>query len=158
MTIRKIRREDNPHLAKMIREVFEEFDAPRLGTVYSDPTTDNLYDLFQKPGSALWVSEVDDKAVGCCGIYPTEGLGQATCELVKFYLAGSGRGKGMGKSLMQRSIESARELGYSKIYLESLPHFSRAIGMYDRLGFERLAMPLGQSGHTGCSIWMLKEL
>lgn len=158
MTIRKIRRDDNPKLAKMIREVFEEFDAPRLGTVYSDPTTNDLHDLFQKPGSVLWVTEVNGLAVGCCGIYPTEGLGQGTCELVKFYLAGSIRGHGSGKSLMQRSIESARELGYSKIYLESLPHFSRAIGMYDRLGFERLAVPLGQSGHTGCSIWMLKEL
>lgn len=157
MTIRKIRREDNPQLAKMIREVFEEFDAPRLGTVYSDPTTDDLHDLFQKPGSALWVSEIDGKAVGCCGIYPTEGLGKGCCELVKFYLAESGRGNGIGKALMQRSIDSARELGYNAVYLESLPHFSRAIGMYDRLGFERLAAPLGQSGHTGCSIWMLKE-
>jgi putative acetyltransferase len=158
MIIRKIRREDNPHLAKMIRDVFEEFDAPRLGTVYSDPTTDDLYGLFRKPGSVLWVAEVNGKAVGCCGIYPTEGLAKGYCELVKFYLAKSTRGNGTGKSLMQGAIESARELGYSKLYLESLPHFSRAIGMYDRLGFERLAAPLGQSGHTGCNIWMLKEL
>jgi putative acetyltransferase len=158
MIIRKIKREDNPHLAKMIRDVFEEFDAPRKGTVYSDPTTNDLYGLFQKPGSVLWVAEINGKAVGCCGIYPTEGLEKNYCELVKFYLAKSIRGNGSGKSLMQRSIDSARELGYSKLYLESLPHFSRAIGMYDRLGFKRLAVPLGQSGHTGCSIWMLKEL
>ncbi len=158
MIIRKIKREDNPHLAKMIRDVFEEFDAPRQGTVYSDPTTNDLYGLFQKPGSVLWVAEINGKAVGCCGIYPTEGLEKNYCELVKFYLAKSIRGNGSGKSLMQHSVDSARELGYSKLYLESLPHFSRAIGMYDRLGFKRLAVPLGQSGHTGCSIWMLKEL
>ena len=158
MIIRKIKREDNPHLAKMIRDVFEEFDAPRKGTVYSDPTTNDLYGLFQKPGSVLWVAEINGKAVGCCGIYPTEGLEKNYCELVKFYLAKSIRGNGSGKSLMQHSVDSARELGYSKLYLESLPHFSRAIGMYDRLGFKRLAVPLGQSGHTGCSIWMLKEL
>lgn len=158
MIIREIRSEDNPQLAKMIREVFEEFHAPRLGTVYSDPTTDDLYSLFQKPGSVLWVSEVNGEAVGCCGIYPTEGLEKGYCELVKFYLAGSARGNGIGRSLMQRSFESARKLGYKSVYLESLPHFSRAINIYDQLGFERLAEPLGQSGHTGCSIWMLKEL
>ena len=158
MIIRKIKREDNPHLAKMIRDVFEEFDAPRKGTVYSDPTTNDLYGLFPTPGSVLWVAEINGKAVGCCGIYPTEGLEKNYCELVKFYLAKSIRGNGSGKSLMQHSVDSARELGYSKLYLESLPHFSRAIGMYDRLGFKRLAVPLGQSGHTGCSIWMLKEL
>jgi len=158
MIIRKIKRKDNPHLAKMIRDVFEEFDAPRQGTVYSDPTTDKLYELFLTRGSVLWVSEEDGKTVGCCGIYPTEGLGSGRCELVKFYLAGTARGKGTGKSLLQHSIKSASKFGYSSVYLESLPHFSRAINMYECLGFERVEEPLGQSGHTGCSIWMLKEL
>ncbi len=46
--IRKILPEDNSSLAKMIREVFEEFDAPREGTVYSDPTTDILSLLTDK--------------------------------------------------------------------------------------------------------------
>lgn len=156
--IRKIRIEDNPHLAKMIREVFEEFDAPHEGTIYSDPSTDELFALFRENGSILWVSEVDGEAVGCCGIYPTEGLSQGCCELVKFYLAGSARDNGIGKTLMQQAIDSASELGYRSIYLESLPHFSRALNMYDRLGFKRLKEPLGEFGHSGCSIWMLKEL
>ncbi len=156
--IRKIHREDNPHLAKMIRAVFEEFDAPHEGTVYSDPSTDELFALFRENRSVLWVSEVDGEAVGCCGIYPTQGLDQGCCELVKFYLAGSARGNGIGKALMQKSFESAMELGYYSIYLESLPHFSRALSMYDRLGFKSLKKPLGESGHSGCNIWMLKEL
>ncbi|MBL7917824.1 MAG: GNAT family N-acetyltransferase, partial [Bacteroidia bacterium] len=38
--IRQIKEEDNESLAKMIRYVFIEHNAPTKGTVYSDPTTD----------------------------------------------------------------------------------------------------------------------
>ncbi|MFO7671159.1 MAG: GNAT family N-acetyltransferase [Bacteroidales bacterium] len=158
MVIREVVKEDNPHLAKMIREVFEEFGAPHLGTVYSDPTTDDLHGLFRETGSVLWVAEWDRKPVGCCGIYPTRGLDEGCAELVKFYLAGASRGNGTGKALLQRSMNSARVLGYRRLYLESLPHFSRALGIYERLGFKTLDKPLGNSGHNGCNIWMLKEL
>ena len=41
--IRSLEEKDNLKLAGIIREVFIEHDAPREGTVYSDPTTDNLY-------------------------------------------------------------------------------------------------------------------
>ena len=53
MEIRKIKESDNAFLAKMIRDVFEEHDAPQEGTVYSDPITDNLYAFFQKKSSFL---------------------------------------------------------------------------------------------------------
>lgn len=158
MILRKLEKEDNPYLAKMIRGVFEEFDAPRLGTVYSDPTTDDFFELFQESRSLLWVAEEEGKAVGCCGIFPTEGLEKGCAELVKFYLAAPYRAKGIGRALLQQSIYSARDLGYTSIYLESLPHFSRALGIYHNLGFRKLEKPLGNSGHTGCNVWMLLEL
>ena len=47
MKIRQVKESDNPHLSKMIKKVFEEHDAPKNGTVYSDPTTDCLYETFQ---------------------------------------------------------------------------------------------------------------
>ncbi|TYP97923.1 putative acetyltransferase [Tenacibaculum adriaticum] len=158
VTIRQIEQKDNASLANMIRTVFEQHNAPKEGTVYTDPTTNNLYELFRTPKSILWVAEVNSKAIGCCGIYPTIGLEKDCVELVKFYLSEDARGKGIGKQLMQKSVESAKELGYNQIYLESLPVFSKAVGMYEKLGFERLVKPLGESGHTTCNIWMLKEI
>ncbi len=158
LIIRTAEAEDNLCLAKMIREVFIEHDAPQMGTVYSDPTTDNLYELFKANKSILWVAETDKEISGCCGIYPTEGLEDDTAELVKFYLPATSRGKGIGKELMERSILSAIEFGYKKIYLESLPQFSKAVSMYLKHSFKKLDMPLGNSGHTSCNIWMLKEL
>jgi putative acetyltransferase len=97
---RKVKPEDNGLLAEIIREVFEEYDAPRTGTVYSDPTTDHLFELFRKERSVLWVAEQEGKLMGSCGIYPTEGLEEDVAELVKFYLPSHARGKGIGRKLM----------------------------------------------------------
>ena len=158
MLIRKIKQTDNLPLADMIRTVFEEHDAPKTGTVYSDPTTDNLYGLFQSERAVLWVATVDDEILGCCGIYPTAGLPEDCAELVKFYLAQKARGQGIGKALMEKSINSAKELGYLSLYLESMPHFAKAVRIYKQLGFQTLDHPLGASGHSSCHIWMLKTL
>ncbi len=155
---REVMERDNVILASMIRKVFTEHDAPQAGTVYSDPTTDKLYQLFRTPASVLWVAEIDQIPLGCCGIYPTIGLDPDCVELVKFYLAKESRGSGIGKALMQRCIVSARKHGYNKLYLESMPHFSKAVSIYTRLGFRRLSKPLGNSGHTTCNIWMLLDL
>lgn len=156
--IKKIVPDDNPLLAKIIREIFEEFDAPREGTVYSDPTTDNLFELFSEENSVLWVAESDRDPIGCCGIYPTAGLPKGYAELVKFYINARFRGKGIGKLLLDKCIASASEFGFTHLYIESLPVFSKAIDMYIKADFEFLDKPLGNSGHNSCNVWMLKTL
>jgi putative acetyltransferase len=158
LIFREVRKEDNVLLARMIRQVFKEHKAPESGTVFSDPTTDDLYGLFRHKSSVLWVAESDGTPVGCCGIYPTEGLEDNCAELVKYYLAAAERGRGTGRQLMEKCIQSARELSFHKLYLESMPHFSKAVGIYEKLGFRNLPGPLGNSGHTSCNIWMLLDL
>ncbi|HEX8516349.1 MAG TPA: GNAT family N-acetyltransferase [Bacteroidia bacterium] len=158
LIIREVKEEDNLSLAEMIREVFEEHNAPKTGTVYSDPTTYALYQLFRESKSILWVAEINGQVTGCCGVYPTRGLQPDTAELVKYYLPASARGQGIGKMLMERSVLSAIEFGYKKLYLESLPQFSKAVNLYKKQGFRELKQPMGKSGHTSCNIWMLKEL
>lgn len=157
--IRSIKPSDNKILAKIIRSCFHDFEVKcTAGTVYQDPTTDDLYTLFQTPKSQLWVAELDGKIVGCCGIFPTENLPENCTELVKFYISENGRGKGIGRLLLEKSIETAKELGYSQIYLESIPEFSTAVSIYEKKGFKFLEKPLGNSGHNGCNLWMLKEM
>ncbi|MBS4057354.1 MAG: GNAT family N-acetyltransferase [Bacteroidales bacterium] len=155
---RAITQGDNIPLAKMIRQVFIEHNAPQNGTVYSDPTTDDLYKLFQWPKSVLWVADIAGEVVGCCGIYPTPGLPFRCAELVKLYLHPSARGKGIGLNLLNKSIDSAREFGYTQLYIESLPQFQTAINMYQKAGFTNLSESMGVSGHSSCNIWMMKQL
>ena len=156
--IRPIEKKDNPFIAELIRKVFREFKVDQPGTVYTDPTTDNLYKLFKTPKSMYWVAEENEKLLGGCGVYPTEGLPENCAELVKFYLSSESRGKGIGKELMERSFGSAKEFMYTQLYLESFPELGKAVGMYEKAGFRYIDKPLGNSGHYACNIWMIKIL
>ena len=156
--IRQIQQDDNKQLALLVRSVLAEFKANRPGTVYYDPTTDDLFTLFQKPGSAYFVAELNGKIAGGSGVYPTTNLPAGCCELVKLYLYPHIRGKGVGMALINKCFEAAKELGYSSMYLESMPELSTAVGLYGKLGFTHLPGPLGDSGHFGCDIWMMKAL
>ena len=158
ITFRKIELSDNREIAGLIRAVFREFHVDRPGTVYTDPTTDHLYELFLHPGSVYWIAETDGEMAGGCGIYPTPGLPEGCAELVKFYLSAPFRGKGTGRGLMELCFNSARDMGYKQIYLETFPELGKAVGMYEKAGFRYLQGPLGNSGHFACNIWMLKEL
>ncbi|QEC67094.1 GNAT family N-acetyltransferase [Panacibacter ginsenosidivorans] len=156
--IRKLAKEDNKAIAAIIRSVLAEFKANKPGTVYYDPTTDDLFTLFQTPRSAYFVATVNNEIVGGSGVYPTPNLPEGCCELVKIYLSPVARGKGIGKALMQQCFNAAKELGYTSMYLETMPELSTAVGMYEQMGFTYLKGPLGNSGHFGCDIWMIKEL
>ena len=158
ISFRLIKPSDNRELAALIRAVFREFHVDMPGTVYTDPTTDHLYELFRQPGSVYWIAEVDDLMTGGCGVYPTPGLPEGCAELVKFYLSAPFRGKGTGRALMEKCFESARAMGFRQLYLETFPELAKAVGMYEKAGFRYLPQPLGDSGHFACNIWMLKEL
>ena len=157
ITIRKIKKEDNPKIAEVIRAVLTEHGVNRPGTVFTDPTTDSLFELFQADGSIYYIAEDKDRIIGGCGIYPTKGLPSGYAELVKLYLLGEYRGQGIGKKLMEKSIEFAKE-HYQSLYLETMPELANAIDLYSLLGFNEIDSRLGDSGHFSCHIWMVKKL
>jgi len=156
--IRPIVPADNETLATIIRTTLKEYGANHPGTVYYDESTDHLSDLFMTPSSSYHVAELEGKVVGGAGIFPTEGLPSDTCELVKMYLRKSARGKGLGKMLMSNCLQTAVGKGFKNVYLETMPELTDAIPMYNKFGFELLNAPLGNTGHHGCGIWMLKKL
>lgn len=156
--IRELRKEDNPALAKVVRDTLAEFGANHPNTVYYDPTTDTLFEVFQTPRSKYFLAEINNKIVGGGGIYPTDGLPHDTCELVKMYLLPEARGFGLGRTLIEKCIEAAAENDFKKIYLETMPELKQALNVYEKFGFKYLKGPMGNSGHTGCSLWMLKQL
>ena len=158
VTIRDLQKEDNPALAKVVKDTLAEFGANHPNTVYYDPTTDTLFEVFQTPRSKYFLAELNNKIVGGGGIYPTDGLPPDTCELVKMYLLPEARGLGLGRTLIEKCIEEAAENGFKKIYLETMPELKQALSVYEKFGFEYLKGPMGNSGHTGCSLWMLKDL
>lgn len=158
IVFRQLEKKDNPEIAALIRSVFREFGVDRPGTVYFDPTTDDLHSLFQTPGSVYWIAEDDGKIIGGCGIYPTENLPEGCAELVKLYLDASYRKQGIGRRLLEKSVGSAKDMGYRQLYLESLPELGKAISLYQKQGFSFIDHKMGDEGHFGCTIWMMKDL
>src|SRR6185369_6184832 len=132
--IRSIERPDSAALAKIIRQVMEEFGVNLPNTVYTDPTTDHLFELFQKNGAVYNVAEVDGKIVGGGGIYPTDGLPDGVCELVKMWLLPEARGLGLGRTMIEKCLQQAKQLGFNKVYLESMPELKQALRIYEKFG------------------------
>lgn len=155
--IRQIEPGDNATLAGIVRDTLTEFGANRPGTAYYDASTDALYELFREPGSVYFVALLNGKIVGGGGIFPTDGLPAGTCELVKMYLLPEARGLHLGSTMINKCLEWAKEAGYQHVYLETMPELRLALKVYERFGFEYLKGPMGNSGHTGCSLWMLKK-
>ena len=158
MIIRKIQPEDNAAIAKIIRDSLLEFGAAKPGTVFFDESTDHLSEVFTQKRSVYFIIEKDNEIAGGAGIFPTEGLPVNTAELVKMYIAKKFRGNGYGQTLLEKCMEEARKEGYETLYLGSMPELTNAIAMYDKNGFTPIAAPMGNSGHTGCDVWMIKHL
>lgn len=156
--IRKITAADDAKLASIIRTSLEDFGAVKQGTVYFDESTDRLHEVFQKERSAYFVTEINGEVCGGGGFYPTEGLPEKTCELVKMYVSSAARGKGLGKLLLQKCMDEAKNNGFEKMYIESMPELTNAIAMYKKYGFTFIPSSLGNSGHSGCDVFMIRDL
>ncbi|HET7898785.1 MAG TPA: GNAT family N-acetyltransferase, partial [Flavisolibacter sp.] len=157
--IRTIQKNDDPALATIIRSTLKEFGANKPGTVYYDPTTDALYELFASTASSVYfVAELEDELVGGGGIFPSPGLPNDTCELVKMYLLPQVRGIGLGKKIIEACIAFAKDAGFKNIYIETMPELKQAMKTYEKFGFYYLDGPMGETGHFGCELWMLKKL
>nr|WP_294774911.1 GNAT family N-acetyltransferase [uncultured Flavobacterium sp.] len=158
MRIREIQKEDNQSIAAVIREVFISDNFPKTGTAFADVQLDFMFETYNKPKAIYFVLEIEGKIVGGAGVSQLENSTENICELQKMYFLQEARGKGIGSQMIQKCLEKATEFGYEKCYLETLPEMLAAQSLYKKMGFEYLCAPLGNTGHTTCPVWMIKEL
>ena len=155
--MRPIEAADDPAVAAIIREVMTEFGA--VGCQYSieDPEVDAMSAAYAGPGSAFFVVERDGRILGCGGMGPLAGGEPDVCELRKMYFRPELRGSGMGAKLLQAILEAAKAAGYTRCYLETLERMEQARRLYARHGFATIDQPLGDTGHSGCNHWMVRD-
>ncbi|MCB9223101.1 MAG: GNAT family N-acetyltransferase [Crocinitomicaceae bacterium] len=153
-TIRKIKPEDNVAIARVIRSTLEELGCAMEGTVYTDTTTDHLFEYYQLPRRIYYVVELNGEIIGGSGIGPIENSDENYCELQKMYLLPESRGLGIGAELMQLCLDFAKEAGYELVYLETFDSMTAAQKLYKRSGFEYLDHALGNTGHFSCNVKM----
>ena len=156
--IREIQKADNVAIAKVIRDVLIEHNVPKVGTAYADPSLNFMFENYSEEKSAYFIVEKEGRLIGGAGIAPLENGPIEICELQKMYLLSNASGLGVGAKLMEVCLEKASQFGFKKCYLETVDYLKEAQKLYKKSGFEYLQGPLGNTGHSACEVWMLKEL
>jgi GNAT superfamily N-acetyltransferase len=79
----------------------------------------------------------DDEALGVIAVRPLQlvGVPDHCCEIKRLYISPTARGAGLGKILVKRAVQSARELGYKHARLDTLAHMEAAQRTYMGEGF-----------------------
>lgn len=156
--IREITQEDNVEIAKVIRDVLIEHNVPKVGTAYADPQLDFMFEAYDTSKAIYFVVENNFRIIGGAGISQLVNEAEGVCELQKMYFLSEARGLGLGSQMMEKCLRKAKEFGYNKCYLETMPYMEDAQKLYLKSGFEYLNNPMGATGHTSCPVWMIKDL
>ena len=156
--IREIKLEDNSKIAKAIRNTLIEYGVPKVGTAYADTILDTLYEAYISEKSAYYIIEKDGEIYGGAGIKQLDNYNGNICELQKMYFTPKARGIGLGSKMMDTCLQKAKDFGFEKCYLETLPYMEEARKLYRKVGFKDLDAPMGDTGHYSCNLWMLKDL
>lgn len=158
LTLRTIEAADNPAMAQIIRTVMQEFAAVGEGYSINDPEVDMLFETYDRADSVFYVLLREGRVVGGGGIAPLVGGPEGVCELKKMYFLPEIRGLGWGKKMVLACLEAARDLGYRQCYLETIDRMTGANILYQKLGFKKLDRAMGNTGHSSCEAWYVKDL
>jgi ribosomal protein S18 acetylase RimI-like enzyme len=107
---------------------FQDFDTElsSMPGKYSPPAGSLLLARFATTG----------EPVGCVGLRPTTSNG--VCEMKRLYVAPHGRGRGLGKALLDAAIKEALRIGYARMRLDTLPTMAAAVDLYKKNGFVQI--------------------
>jgi GNAT superfamily N-acetyltransferase len=70
------------------------------------------------------------------GILMLKDLGDGVCEMNRMFVRQSARGMGVGRMLVARLKERAREMGYTSMVLSALPRHHEALSLYRAMEFQ----------------------
>jgi GNAT superfamily N-acetyltransferase len=103
---------------------------------------------------AFFVTRYDGAPAGCGGI---KLFGTEFGEVKRMFVRPQYRGLGLGKLMLDRLVEYAREHGMSLVRLETGIHQPEAISLYERAGFYRIP-PFGSYTDDPLSLCYEKRL
>lgn len=99
---------------------------------------DNPEEYILDKGGKIFVALYNDEPLGVCALIKMND-GNYDFEMAKMAVSPKAQGKSIGWLLGKKVVDSARELGASKLYLESNTILKPAINLYYKLGFEKVA-------------------
>ncbi len=120
---------------EQVRQFFRNYAAwlgVDLGYQNFDTEMASLPGAYAPPGGRLFFAEHDGAPAGCVGVRP---FSEGVCEMKRLYVEPSKRGLNIGRDLALAGIRAARELGYKRIMIDTLPAMRIAVKLYRELGF-----------------------
>lgn len=92
---------------------------------------------YTPPGGRLFLATEGEMAAGCIALHRIE---KDVCEMKRLYVRPAFRGKRLGFNLVETAINSSREIGYTRMRLDTVePIMKEAVAMYRRFGFREIA-------------------
>lgn len=126
----------SPKHIEIARALFREY-ADSLGFDLSfqnfEQELEELPGHYAPPGGRLYLAFDKDRPAGCIALRK---ISRDDCEMKRFYVCPLFRGRGVGKQLATLAIGEARQIGYKRILLDTVPAMKRAISLYRALGFK----------------------
>ena len=136
VTLRTLTAKDTEAL-EQVRQYFRNY----AGWLGVDPSYQNfdqemasLPGAYETPDGRLFFAEVDGPPAGCVGVRPLPGS-EGVCEMKRLYVEPEERGHGVGAALALAAIKAAKEIGYRKLMIDTLPNMRMAVKLYRELGF-----------------------
>jgi ribosomal protein S18 acetylase RimI-like enzyme len=117
------------------RELVEEYAASlNVDLSFQDfaHELEHLEEEYGPPSGAFLLATYEAAFLGCVGL---RRLDERTGEMKRLYVGPAGRGLSIGRLLAESLIEVARNIGYSRIVLDTLPSMIEARSLYRSLGF-----------------------
>lgn len=121
------------------REIFKEYEAwlgINLCFQNFEKELASLPGEYVPPDGRLLLAFENNKVAGCIAL---RRIGDEVCEMKRLFVRSEFRGKGLGRGLVEAIIAEAKEIGYHKIRLDTLPpKMNQAIALYRSLGFTEI--------------------
>jgi putative acetyltransferase len=128
-----------PEHAQQARELFREYESWLGLDLCFQNFEKELAELpgaYALPTGRLLLAFENDQLAGCVALRK---LGKGVCEMKRLFLRPHFHGKGRGRELAERIIAEAREAGYERMRLDTLPQqMGKAIALYRLLGFKEI--------------------
>ena len=123
--------EDYTEAKKLFREYAALIDIDLSFQKFEEELS-GINKMYALPTGGIILCKANEKFVGCIAMRRIE---NGICELKRMYVNPQFQGRGIGKELLQKALQLAKDYNYELMRLDTLNHMTRAIHLYKQHGF-----------------------